>query len=190
MKTLKELDAICLDAYTEEDVVTFKSLLGSDAAAIFVYNKNIYFDGVSEDTVTVSASSTSVFKDGFLISKKASEGSTPVQLADGEILSSSVYSYMIILEFANTPNAAITENTFTVNGATVKNKDIVTAGTKTLLSIELAPPTAFYVYSVELEDANIVVGELLTVPAVKSVNGEEKYKELVSIYEFSWYSVV
>ena len=48
MKTFKELDVICLDAYSEEDIVAFKSLLGSDAAAIFVYNKNIYFDGVSE----------------------------------------------------------------------------------------------------------------------------------------------
>ena len=153
--------------------------------AIYVEN---YFDGVSEDTISVTASSTSVFKDGFLISKKANEGSTPVQLADGEILSSSVYSYMVVLEFANTPDATVTENTFTVSGATVKNKTIVTAGTKTVLSIELAPPTPFYVNSVELEGANIAVGKSLTVPTVKSVNGEEKYKDLVSI-DYVWYSI-
>ena len=41
MKTLKELNEICLDAYTEADVSEFKSLLGKDSAAIFVYNKNM-----------------------------------------------------------------------------------------------------------------------------------------------------
>ena len=148
-----------------------------------------YFVGVSKDTISVTASSTSVFKDGFLISKKANEGDTPVLLAAGEKLSSSAYSYMIVLEFASTPDVTVTANTFTVSGATVKNKTIVTAGTKTVLSIELAPPTPFYVNSVEIEGLNIAVGESLTVPTVKSVNGEEKYKDLVSIYEFSWYSV-
>ena len=167
--------------------ITATARAGLDlTVAIAVEN---YFEGVSENAVSVTASSTSMFKDGFFISKKANEGSTPVQLADGEILSSSVYSYMIILEFANTPNATVTENTFTVSGATVKNKTIATAGTKTLLSIEIAPPTPFYVNSVELEGLNIAVGESLTVPTVKSVNGEEKYKDLVSIYDFSWYSV-
>ena len=148
-----------------------------------------YFVGVSKDAISVTASSTSVFNDGFLISKKADEGDTPVLLAAGEKLSSSVYSYVIVLEFASTPDATVTENTFTVSGATVKNKTIVTAGTKTVLSIELAPPTPFYVNSVEIEGLNIAVGESLTVPTVKSVNGEEKYKDLVSIYEFSWYSI-
>jgi hypothetical protein len=191
-KHISKIFALLLVILMMISIVPFSAITATARAGIdltVAISVENYFEGVSENTVSVTASSTSMFKDGFFISKKANEGSMPVQLADGEILSSSVYSYMIILEFANTPNATVTENTFTVSGATVKNKTIATAGTKTLLSIEIAPPTPFYVNSVELEGLNIAVGESLTVPTVKSVNGEEKYKDLVSIYDFSWYSV-
>lgn len=48
MKTLKELDAICLDAYTSEDIAAFKRVFDEKAAAIFVYNKNVFYQNKTE----------------------------------------------------------------------------------------------------------------------------------------------
>ena len=48
MKDLKQLDAICLDAYTKEDVEAFREAMLGNAAAVFVYNKNAYSGGMTE----------------------------------------------------------------------------------------------------------------------------------------------
>jgi hypothetical protein len=48
MKTLKELDEICLDAYTSEDIGAFKGVFDEKTAAIFVYNKNVFYQNKTE----------------------------------------------------------------------------------------------------------------------------------------------
>ena len=89
-----DIQDICFDSYTEEDIAAFKRLTLGNTVSVFVYNKHVYFDGKTQDIDAGNYRVKPEFRSGVLL--------TPVSV------------------FAHLSGASVDGGRITVDGRTVE----------------------------------------------------------------------